>query len=115
MRLTCDSRVLLFFRMTTGKSLKRGDSMSGRRSDVDRLERENSLLRRQIEISRQDPGDLPVVGCGDSACDVAQPPGMATNGGCRCDERTVRVAIRYYNRLAAFRAETIRMMKSDAS
>jgi hypothetical protein len=86
--------------------------MTRRSAEVERLERENALLRRQLEVSRQDPGDLPVAGCGDSSCEVAQATGMATNGGCGCDERTVRRALRYYKRLARFRAETIRMMNS---
>lgn len=86
-----------------------------RSPEVERLERENALLRNQINVSRQDPGDLPVAGCGDNSCEVASSSGMATNGGCRCDDRVVRAALRYYKRLAAFRAETIRMMKDDAS
>jgi hypothetical protein len=36
--------------------------------------------------------DLP--GCGDHSCAVAKPRGMGTNGHCRCDERTLRRALR---------------------
>ncbi len=87
--------------------------MSRRSPDAERLERENALLRKQIERFYQDPGDLPVAGCGDSSCQVAQASGMSTNGGCRCDERTLRQALAFYKRLAQFRAETIRAMKSE--
>jgi hypothetical protein len=38
---------------------------------------------------------------------------MSTNGGCRCDERTLRRALAFYKRLSQFRAETIRVMKSE--
>jgi len=77
------------------------------------MERENSILRRQLDLARHDPGDLPVNGCGDSSCEVASTSGMATNGGCSCDDRTLRRALRYYKRLASFRQETIKMMKSE--
>ncbi len=87
--------------------------MRARSAEVERLERENALLRRQADAARQDPGDLPINGCGDSSCEVASSSGMATNGGCRCDERTLRRALRFYKRLALFRQETIKMMKSD--
>jgi hypothetical protein len=33
-------------------------------------------------------------GCGDHSCAVAKPRGMGTNGHCRCDERTLRRALR---------------------
>lgn len=88
--------------------------MSRRSEEAIRLEFENSMLRKQVERFYQDPGDLPVVGCGDTSCVVAHASGMATNGGCRCDERTLRRALAYYKRLAQFRAETIRQMKTAA-
>lgn len=34
-----------------------------------------------------------LVGCGDHSCVVAPPSGMGTNGGCRCDERALRMAV----------------------
>ncbi len=86
--------------------------MSRRSPEVERLERENALLRRQAETFHRDPGDLAAVGCGDNSCVVANAAGMATNGGCRCDERTLRRALAFYKRLAQFRAETIRVMKN---
>ncbi len=87
--------------------------MSRRSPEAERLERENAMLRKQIERLYQDPGDLPVAGCGDSSCVVAQASGMSTNGGCCCDERMLRRALAFYKRLSQFRAETIRVMKSE--
>lgn len=34
-----------------------------------------------------------LVGCGDNSCIVAKPTGMATNGGCRCDEQRLKRAV----------------------
>lgn len=90
-----------------------GRLVSRRSPEVERLERENAMLRKQIDRFCQDPGDMPVAGCGDSSCQVAQSSGMSTNGGCCCDERTLRRALAFYKRLAQFRAETIRVMKSE--
>lgn len=87
--------------------------MSRRSPEVERVERENALLRRQIDRFHQDPGDLPVSGCGDNSCIVAQSSGMSTNGGCCCDERTLRIAVAFYKRLAQFRADTIRAMRIE--
>jgi hypothetical protein len=87
--------------------------VSRRSEEAIRLERENTMLRKQIELFYQDPGDLPVAGCGDSSCQVAQASGMSTNGGCCCNEHTLRRALAFYKRLAQFRAETIRVMKSE--
>lgn len=77
------------------------------------LEREVSrLLQRNAELVR-DPGDLPVAGCGDNSCEVARPRGMATNGGCHCDPREVRRALRFYKRKLAFLEETIRILRAE--
>jgi hypothetical protein len=81
--------------------------------EVERLERENALLRKQIQRFYEDPGDLPVSGCGDNSCEVQQASGMATNGGCCCDERTVRRALRFYKRRCQFLQETIRVMREE--
>lgn len=78
--------------------------------EVERLELLVASLRRQLDERRRDPGDLPVNGCGDNSCVVRTPRGMATNGGCRCDERELRWALQYWKRVAAFREETIREM-----
>jgi hypothetical protein len=87
--------------------------MPRRNSEVERLEMLVASLQRQLDDRRRDPGDMPVQGCGDNSCIVAQPKGMATNGGCRCDERTLRRAVQWWKRLAAFREETIREMRAD--
>lgn len=75
--------------------------------EVERLEALVASLQRQLDERRRDPGDLPVNGCGDNSCEVRTPRGMATNGGCRCDPREVRWAMKYWKRVAAFREETI--------
>lgn len=67
-------------------------------------------LQRQLDERRRDPGDLPVNGCGDNSCEVRTSRGMATNGGCSCDKRELRWAMKYWKRVAAFREETIREM-----
>lgn len=81
----------------------------------DALTRENDELRRQLAELRRDPGDLPVTGCGDTSCVVASPKGMATNGGCLCDERTLRRAVHFYRRLSQFREQTIRDLRAQGS
>lgn len=45
-----------------------------------------------VESVRSRPR-LELEGCGDNSCIVAKPKGMATNGGCRCDERRLRLAV----------------------
>lgn len=82
---------------------------------VEQLERECDMLRKQIAARSIDPGDLPVAGCGDNSCVVARPGGMATNGGCRCDDRTLRWALSYYKRLAAFREETVHDLRDEVA
>jgi hypothetical protein len=82
---------------------------------AERLASENDTLRRQLAELRRDPGDVPATGCGDTSCVVAQPKGMATNGGCRCDPREVRRALQYWRRVARFREATIRKMAEDVA
>ncbi|MGK3981362.1 hypothetical protein WMF38_57725 [Sorangium sp. So ce118] len=89
--------------------------MPRRSPDLERLERENALLRRILGERSRDPGDMPGSGCGDNSCEVRTPSGgMATNGGCCCDEREVRRALRFYKRLALFRQETVREAREEA-
>jgi hypothetical protein len=78
----------------------------------EQLEREVASLRRQLDAIRQDPGDYPELGCGDSSCIVAHPKGMRTNGGCRCDERTLRRAVMWWRRRGEFLLETIRELRA---
>jgi hypothetical protein len=75
------------------------------------LEREVSLLRNVINNMRNDPGDVPVTGCGDNSCIVARPKGQATNGGCRCEARELRYALIYYKRRSIFLEETIKEIR----
>jgi hypothetical protein len=84
--------------------------MPRRNPEVERLEMLVASLQRQLDERRRDPGDMPVSGCGDNSCGVRTPCGMATNGGCCCEEREVRRALRWWKRVAAFREETIREM-----
>lgn len=81
---------------------------------VEQLERENKMLRAQIERMRADPGDVPFFGCGDNSCiTVDGPGGMGTNGGCRCDETKLRRAMMWWRRVAQFRQATIQELKKD--
>lgn len=61
------------------------------------------VVRRKVVALQQGLGVLerPVIeGCGDSGCTCRAPSGMATNGGCRCDDRTVRRALVMWRRYA---------------
>lgn len=40
-------------------------------------------------------------GCGTHGCRIAEPVGQAVNGGCCCDERAIRLALRYYRQRCA--------------
>lgn len=44
-------------------------------------------------VTARDPADLSGLGCGDNSCVIQRPSGMGTNGGCCCDERTLRRAV----------------------
>ncbi len=87
--------------------------MARKNEEVEHLKYMNSILRKQIDKIHETPGDLPVTGCGDNSCSVAKPSGMATNGGCRCDPRRIRIAMQYWRRRAEFLQETIRLMNEE--
>jgi hypothetical protein len=87
--------------------------MPRKNPEVERFERENKRLREHIARTHADPGDLPVTGCGDHSCVVAVCVGMGTNGGCSCNEFTLRRAMMYWRRRSEFLQETIRLMKED--
>lgn len=80
--------------------------------EVEHLRRMNEALRRVNERLIADPGDVPFVAC-DHSCVCASPVGMSTNGGCRCDERKLRQAVRYWRRRAQFLQATIQIMRGD--
>jgi hypothetical protein len=70
-----------------------------RESKRDRENRERiEALRRELDAKAIEDHvrNGPPAGCGDSSCVVASPDGMATNGGCRCDDHTLRRALRWY-------------------
>ena len=48
-----------------------------------------------------------LAGCGDHSCDVARPKGQGTNAGCRCNERTLRRALRIERARAEMRAPAL--------
>ena len=61
------------------------------------------VVRQKVPALQQGLGVLErpeVEGCGDSGCICRPTSGMATNGGCRCDERTVRRALMMWRRYA---------------
>ena len=41
-----------------------------------------------------------IEGCGDTSCRCRPPSGVATNGGCRCDEHRVHAALDAWRRYA---------------
>jgi hypothetical protein len=41
-----------------------------------------------------------IEGCGDTSCRCHPPSGVATNGGCRCDEHRVHAALAAWRRYA---------------
>jgi hypothetical protein len=49
----------------------------------------------------------PVPGCADNSCVVARRTGMGTNGGCRCDDRTLRRAVGYWRGVAEGRTARV--------
>jgi hypothetical protein len=60
-------------------------------------------IRRKVAFLQQGLGTVErpeLEGCGDSGCICRAPSGMATNGGCRCDDRTVRRALMMWRRYA---------------
>jgi hypothetical protein len=81
--------------------------------EVERLEEIIATLRRAEAARRVPAADIPVAGCGDNSCDVASPGGMATNGGCRCNEMTLRRALRWRTRQVDFLTVTIQDMRAD--
>lgn len=88
--------------------------MAKRNEELEHYKRMYDVLKNQLEKIRESPGDLPVNGCGDSGCIVARPEGQHTNGGCRCNEHKLRMALTYWHRKADFLQETIKLMKDES-
>lgn len=82
---------------------------------VEQLRWECDQLRKQLEERRKPPPDDPSIGCGDGSCLIRSPQGMHTNGGCRCDERRLRMALQWWKRRAAFLEETIGEQREQMS
>lgn len=78
------------------------------------LEREIRFLRGQIARMREAPGDCPFLAC-DNSCMCATSRGMATNGGCRCDERKLRMAVQWWRRRAEFLQVTVQDLREGAA
>lgn len=76
------------------------------------LERENAMLRAQYLRLTANPPEIPFTAC-DNSCIIARANGMATNGGCRCDERKLRYAAMYWRSVAAHRLATLEAMKEE--
>ena len=75
------------------------------------MQREVTILRGVIDRMKQDPPDIPFAGCGDSSCiSTAGLGGMHTNGGCHCNERQLRWAVRYWRDVAVRRQAAIQAM-----
>lgn len=81
--------------------------------EIERLQRENEMLRRAMDRLREPPEPYPVEGCGDTSCMVAPPRGMSTNGGCRCDERTLRWALQWHKGYVAYQRACVEDMTLD--
>ena len=80
--------------------------MTRKNAEVERLEALLATHRRADAERRKPPVDLPVTGCGDTSCEVAVPTGMAPTGRCRCNERTLRQALRWQKRRGEFLEQT---------
>lgn len=76
------------------------------------LEMENKIIKEDLARIRRNPDDCPLVAC-DNSCIVARPQGMATNGGCHCDERTLRRAVQWLWMKVRFLTESMRLMRGQ--
>lgn len=84
--------------------------MARRNPQVEHLERVNDMLRKQIERMRQEPPEIPFVAC-DNSCLIARPDGMATNGGCRCDEHKLRRAVQFWRQRAMYLQAAVQLAR----
>lgn len=70
------------------------------------LRRHVDTLKRVVDRMHANPPDVPFTAC-DNSCVCAQAEGMATNGGCRCDEKKLRQAVAYWRMVATHRLAVI--------
>lgn len=79
--------------------------------DAELLRRENEFLRKEVARLRQDPGEQPVLGCGDSSCCIATPSGIHTNGGCHCERPALRRALTFWKSRAVYLQAVIQLAR----
>jgi hypothetical protein len=84
--------------------------MARKNPQVEHLERVNEMLRDQIERMRREPPEVPIAAC-DNSCLCARPDGMATNGGCRCDERKLRIAVQFWRQRAMYLQAVVQLAR----
>lgn len=84
--------------------------MAKRNLEVELLKKQVEFLQERFEKLFATPSEMPFGAC-DNSCVVTKPTGMATNGGCRCDERKLRQAVRWWRQRAEFLQATILLFK----
>lgn len=89
--------------------------MSRKNPQVEALERENKILREEIERRREAPADITFTGCGDHSCVVVAPQGQGTNGGCRCEAFKLRRALAWWKRRAEFLVQSTQELRDDVA
>lgn len=81
--------------------------------EFETLEHLLNVARNDLASLLADPRGYPIDGCGDHSCLVAHATGMATNGGCRCNERTFRRAVQWWRRYARFLESTVAEQRDE--
>lgn len=76
------------------------------------LERENLVLRPQLEHLRANPPEMPSYAC-DNSCVCARPEGMAPNGGCRCEVQKLRMMVQFWRAPAQHRLAVIELLRLE--
>lgn len=76
--------------------------------EVEMLRRHVDTLKRAYDSLFENPPDIPFLAC-DNSCICARATGVATNGGCRCDEKKLRRAVQYWRMVATHRAAIIKL------
>jgi hypothetical protein len=65
------------------------------------------MSKKPLTIEPHDPGECPFIACGHS-CVCNKAVGQATNGGgCRCDEKTLRRAARWWRAKAEYLQQNV--------
>ncbi len=87
--------------------------MARKNEEVEHLRYMNAILQKQLDKIAENPGDMTTTGCGDNSCVVSKPSGMATNGGCRCEARKLRMAMMYWRRKSEFLQTLIKSIREE--